>query len=126
MSDRIADSFAGGRLREVLATAAELRHDTRALLDQLRRQIGELRVQRQRLHEGYRRQEPRSAAGLRARFGLTDRELEVAGHLADGRGNSAIAAALRISPHTARHHTQRVLEKLGVHSRAEAGALLRG
>ena len=33
---------------------------------------------------------------------------------------------LGISPHTARHHTQRVLDKLGVHSRAAAGARLRG
>jgi DNA-binding CsgD family transcriptional regulator len=33
---------------------------------------------------------------------------------------------LGISAHTARHHTQRVLAKLKVHSRAEAGAKLRG
>jgi hypothetical protein len=28
--------------------------------------------------------------------------------------------------HTARHHTQRILSKLEVHSRGEAGAKLRG
>jgi DNA-binding CsgD family transcriptional regulator len=50
----------------------------------------------------------------------------VAAMLAQGRSNSAIAAALRISTHTARHHTQRVLAKLGVHSRAQAGAKVRG
>jgi DNA-binding CsgD family transcriptional regulator len=60
------------------------------------------------------------------RFGLTGRELEVAHLLAEGRSNAAIARTLSISPHTARHHTQRVLGKLGVHSRAEAGARLRG
>ena len=46
--------------------------------------------------------------------------------LAQGRSNVAIAKTLGISTHTARHHTQRVLAKMRVHSRAEAGAKLRG
>jgi DNA-binding CsgD family transcriptional regulator len=32
-----------------------------------------------------------------------------------------IAAALGISPHTARHHTEQVLTKLGLHSRDDVG-----
>lgn len=59
-------------------------------------------------------------------YGLTERESDVARLLAEGRRNWAIATELGISPHTARHHTQRVLAKLGVHSRAEAVARLRG
>jgi DNA-binding NarL/FixJ family response regulator len=59
------------------------------------------------------------------RYGLTRRELEVARLLARGKSNAVIADELRISGHTARHHTQRILSKLAVHSRSEAGAKLR-
>lgn len=45
--------------------------------------------------------------------------------LAEGCSNVTVAERLGISPHTARHHTQRVLAKLGVHSRSAAGAVLR-
>lgn len=58
---------------------------------------------------------PDSLAG--ERFGLTRAEAQVARLLADGRTNNEVAAALFISPHTARHHTEKVLAKLGVHSR---------
>ena len=51
-------------------------------------------------------------------FSLTAREARVAGLLAERRSNREIADALGISAHTARHHTERVLSKLGVHSRA--------
>ena len=63
---------------------------------------------------------------LREEFGMTRREVDVALLLAQGSSNTAVAYRLGISPHTARHHTQRVLDKLGVHSRAAAGARLRG
>jgi DNA-binding NarL/FixJ family response regulator len=52
--------------------------------------------------------------------GLTSREREVFGLLVDGRDHHAIAATLVISPETARTHVQRILRKLGVHSRREA------
>jgi len=55
---------------------------------------------------------------LQTSFGLTAREAEVALLLAEGLGNSALAEQLVISPHTARHHTQKVLDKLGIASRA--------
>jgi DNA-binding CsgD family transcriptional regulator len=59
---------------------------------------------------------------LRERFGLTQREAVIALLLAEGKSNADLAKALFISPHTARHHTEKVLLKLGVHSRAEVGA----
>lgn len=67
---------------------------------------------------------PPGADELRARFGLTGREAEVAVLLLQRRSNAEIAEALELSEHTARHHTERVLHKLGVNSRtALAGAL---
>lgn len=49
---------------------------------------------------------------------LTPQEARVALLLRERRSNAEIAAALSISRHTARHHTERVLAKLGVRSRA--------
>lgn len=60
------------------------------------------------------------------RFGLTAREADVAVLLARRHTNREIAEDLGISPHTARHHTQRVLRKMDVHSRREVLAKLRG
>jgi non-specific serine/threonine protein kinase len=59
------------------------------------------------------------AAVLADRYPLTGRETDVARLLLLGRSNAAVAAALGISESTARHHTERVLVKLGVSSRAE-------
>ncbi len=60
------------------------------------------------------------SADLDALGSLTPREREVFEHAARGHDNEAVAAALFISPATARTHLQRVFKKLGVHSRAEA------
>ncbi len=65
-----------------------------------------------------RRVEPSSTGIGRKGLGLTKREADVARLLAERRSNLEIAAALCISPHTARHHTEQVLVKLGLHSRA--------
>lgn len=54
---------------------------------------------------------------VRNRFGLTSREARVALHLTRRRSNAEIARALRISPHTARRHTEKVMSKMNVHSR---------
>ena len=54
---------------------------------------------------------------LRERYSLTPRQAEVATLLARGHSNREIAERLTISPHTARHHAQRVLEKTGAPSR---------
>lgn len=54
---------------------------------------------------------------LKERFGLTDRQAEVARLLARRLSNREIADALSISPHTARHHTEMVMRRLGISSR---------
>jgi DNA-binding NarL/FixJ family response regulator len=66
-----------------------------------------------------------TTAELRARYGLTARELEVAYLLARGRRNAEVARALGLSVFTARHYTEHALEKLGAHSRAEVASKLR-
>jgi DNA-binding NarL/FixJ family response regulator len=57
-----------------------------------------------------------------ADFGLTPREQEVLTLLADGLTQKAIADELVISSKTVATHIQRILAKLGVHSRAQAVA----
>jgi len=61
---------------------------------------------------------------LRERFGLTRKESLVALLLATQKSNEQIARELVISAHTARHHTQNVLGKLGVSSRRDVAAVL--
>ena len=60
-------------------------------------------------------------------FSMTSREADVALLLARGASNAKIASDLRISQHTARHHTESVLAKLNVHTRREvASAIVAG
>ena len=54
--------------------------------------------------------------------GLTARELEVLRLVARGKSNREIATALVISEHTVARHVQNIFGKLGVPSRAAAGA----
>jgi DNA-binding CsgD family transcriptional regulator len=54
---------------------------------------------------------------LRVAFGLQGREPEVALLAAEGLSNDAIAQRLRLSAHTVRHYLERVLTRLGLHSR---------
>jgi DNA-binding response OmpR family regulator len=63
---------------------------------------------------------------LQMRFGLTDRQVEVARLLAQGMSNAEIAEALGLSTFTARNHTEQVLFKMGASTRARVGAMLRG
>jgi ATP/maltotriose-dependent transcriptional regulator MalT len=56
-------------------------------------------------------------------LGLTAREAEVLGLIAEGLTNRQIAGALFISEKTAEHHVSRILGKLGVHTRAAAGSV---
>lgn len=56
---------------------------------------------------------------------LTAREREIVAGLVAGRSNAQIAAALFISDKTVRNTLTRIFEKLGVHSRTQAMALLR-
>jgi DNA-binding NarL/FixJ family response regulator len=54
---------------------------------------------------------------------LTPREQEILGLFAAGLGTQAVSEQLQISTKTVSSHTQRLLPKLGVHSRTEAVAL---
>jgi DNA-binding NarL/FixJ family response regulator len=127
------------QLSELQLSHQELRAAARELMARLRASVFEMRTHRARLrgdgHEpaldGIMRVNGRApqlappAVNLHIEYGMTPREIEVALLLCEGCSNRTIAHRLAISPHTARHHTQRVLIKLGVHSRAEAGARLR-
>lgn len=53
---------------------------------------------------------------------LTEREREVAALIAEGRSNREIAAALVVTLGTAANHVQHILNKLGLHSRAQIAA----
>jgi len=127
------------QLSELHSSHDELRAEARELMARLRASVFEMRAHRARLrgeaHEpatnGFvslngRTPPPAPATvNLHIEYGMTPREIEVAMLLSEGCSNRTIAHRLGISSHTARHHTQRVLVKLGVHSRAEAGARLR-
>lgn len=63
---------------------------------------------------------------LHERYGLTARQTAVARLLAEGCSNAEIAQRLSVSYFTARNHTEQVLTKLGVSSRAAVGAVLFG
>jgi PAS domain S-box-containing protein len=63
----------------------------------------------------------RESPDARARK-LTQREVEILGLVAAGRTSAEIASLLHISALTVRNHTQNILDKLEVHSKAEAVA----
>lgn len=123
---------------ETLQGPGALDAERRAALEDMRRTVHELRqlgdaltrlrqngaVARAARSPAPRRENSVSAFGLADKFGLSLRELEVALLLAEGRSNREIAQAVRVSTHTARHHTQHVLGKLGVRSRTRAAALI--
>jgi DNA-binding CsgD family transcriptional regulator len=118
------------RLSHLFSVFSILRQDSLHLVDQLRGSIHHMRELRVQLRAQTTKTKGNGARKTRTddlchRYGLTRRELEVAELLARGKSNATIAEELRISGHTARHHTQRILSKLEVHSRAEAGAKLR-
>ena len=69
---------------------------------------------------------PLTDGTLRQRYGLTGREAEVLRLLLVGQSNAGIAHILQVSEHTARHHTERVLRKVHVHSRAQLAAAIDG
>lgn len=72
------------------------------------------------LVRGTRRRLP-DPRDLADRYGLTERQAQVARLLALGASNEEIALRLGISAHTARHHAQSVLERVGTRSRKAIG-----
>jgi DNA-binding NarL/FixJ family response regulator len=56
---------------------------------------------------------------------LTPREIEVLRYLADGMSTTEIGAVMRLSVNTVRNHVQKVLRRLGAHSKLEAVAIAR-
>lgn len=62
---------------------------------------------------------------LRAKFGLSKREAQVAVLLAERRTDAEIATALGISWHTVRSHVERIFAALGCHTRRDAAAKLK-
>lgn len=132
-------SITQDQLSALHSSHQELRAEARELMARLRASVFEMRGHRARLrgdgHEaagngllslnGRSHGPVPASVSLQIDHGMTAREIEVAMLLTEGCSNRTIAHRLGISPHTARHHTQRVLAKLGVHSRAEAGARLR-
>jgi DNA-binding response OmpR family regulator len=73
---------------------------------------------------GAARPEPPSDEELRAKYGLTEREVAVTRLLAEGYSNAEVASRLEMSYFTARNHTERVMRKLGLSKRAAVAALL--
>jgi DNA-binding NarL/FixJ family response regulator len=71
-----------------------------------------------------RRRPARGSPAAPLRYGLTPREYEILALLMDGQDQDGIAHDLVISPKTVSTHIQRILAKLGVHSRAQAVALV--
>ena len=67
--------------------------------------------------------ETRPRPATRRSAGLTDRELAVLSHLAEGRPTDEIAKLLCVSPHTIRSRVKVVLRKLGARNREHAVAI---
>lgn len=57
--------------------------------------------------------------------GLSERELDVLGHLEQGMAVAGIAATLYLSVHTCRDHLKSIYKKLGVNSQLQAVAVAR-
>jgi DNA-binding CsgD family transcriptional regulator len=61
---------------------------------------------------------------LRARYGLTDRQLTITRLIADGCTTAEIASRLGLSFYTVRNHTEQLMAKLGVSNRSAVAPLL--
>jgi putative two-component system response regulator len=68
---------------------------------------------------------PSAGSGGAGTGGLTRRESEVIRLMAEGMSNRSIAVLLDLQVNTVRNHVQRVLRKLGAHSKLEAVAVAR-
>ncbi len=62
---------------------------------------------------------------LKRKFGLSDREVEIALMICEGFTNKQIASALKLSDGTARNYISAIYEKLGAASRTEAAEVMK-
>jgi len=58
-------------------------------------------------------------------FGLTTREIEIAGRIAAGRSNKDVGREFSICERTVKHHLTNIFKKVGVSSRLELAVLMR-
>lgn len=124
---RTADSSAGALQAALTAGAVGYLHKSRsawllpAMIDRIA--DGEIAVEASFTQDGLT--DEGAAADLRRLLGyLTQRERECLDLIAQGRGTDAIAAQIGVSTATVRTHIQSMFNKLGVHSRLEAAALM--
>ena len=61
-----------------------------------------------------------AGGGLKRRFGLSDREVEIAIMIYEGFTNKQIASALKLTDGTARNYISAIYEKIGSSSRSDA------
>ncbi len=104
------------RLHELIARQARLAAESRGLREQHRELV---------LTDCLSPELP-TTQELRISFGLRGREPEVALLAAEGLSNAAIAGRLRLSAHTVRYYLERVLDRLGLHSRKALALHLMG
>jgi len=127
MPDKVVDDMRE-RLAAVVATTGELERNRSQLMERMLTTVKQMEALRDRLAQNPDGQDEALVSSLAIRlarkYQLTPRELEVAILLSGGAPNAVIASSLRISEHTARHHTRHILVKLRLHSRARAGALI--
>ncbi len=80
--------------------------------------------------QGHAWYDPTTAAGMLANRGapqhelFTDREMQVAALISEGQSNKEISTSLAISEPTVKKHVGRILEKLGLADRLQAGLFL--
>lgn len=114
----------GNEPRDVVHFLRDVTH--RALIEHL---FGHLLRSVQGHHDSptgvLRTSSPASGSSIVLPPNITPRERDVLGLLADGLSTREIARALAVEPVTVRNHIQRLLQKLGAHSRLEAVALAR-
>ncbi|MFN2496524.1 MAG: LuxR C-terminal-related transcriptional regulator [Pseudonocardiaceae bacterium] len=123
-----ADNDADGATRAVRAGAHGYVHKSagfNALVDVLARIVGSdgvvVEVPRQRAPQPSRNPQELADARRLASY-LTARERECLELIVEGLGTDAMAKRLGVSNTTVRTHSQRLLTKLGVHSRLEAAS----
>jgi DNA-binding CsgD family transcriptional regulator len=109
---------AAATYREALALATEIGGREHALRASAR--LADLATARDRAELAQPPRRP-GAAARKGMGGLTERQLEVARLIGQGRTNREVAAQLVVSERTAEHHVENILTKLELTSRTQLG-----